>query len=150
MKPKTIVIVSGLLLMVGAALPWATVTSDFLGISRSITGLEGDGILSALGGLLLFLVGIFGKGKPGKSFSIFGAIVAILCGLLLVSKLFTIATLSTTDGITPSLGFGLSCLSPLGALFGLIGSVMKTPAESSSTLTTLTTPIPPIRSNAHC
>ncbi len=126
MKPKTLITVGGFLLMVGAAMPWATI--EFLGISRRFTGLEGDGVLSALGGLLLFLIGIFGKGKPGKSFSIFGAIVAILCGLLLVSKLFTIATLSTTDGITPSLGFGLSCLSPLGALFGLIGSAMKLPA----------------------
>ncbi len=40
MKPQTLITVGGLLLMVGAAMPWAKVTSDFLGISRSITGLQ--------------------------------------------------------------------------------------------------------------
>lgn len=137
-------ITGGLLLMVGAVMPWATISSRIWALTRTINGLGGAGILTASGGLVLLLVGIRVKGAPGKSFSRLGVIVSMLCGLLIIWKVFNIATLSTEEGITSSsLRFGLSFLSPLGAAFGLIGSAMKTPAESTPAPITSVNPTPP-------
>ncbi len=126
--------------MVGAVMPWATIGSRVWALTRTINGLRGAGILTALGGLVLLLIGTRVKGMPGRSFSIVGVIVSVFCGFLVIWKIFDIATLSKEEGIfSSSLRFGLSFLSPLGALLGSIGSAMKMPAEP----TTATVPAAP-------
>jgi hypothetical protein len=125
---RVLTLFGGILLMVGAALPWATLTSSFLGFSRTLSGLEGDGIISAIGGLILLIVALAAKGKPGNIYSVFGLIVAILCGLLLVIKIVGLSGTSIDPSVDMSLGFGLTCVSPLGVLLAFIGSVIRVPA----------------------
>jgi len=129
-KHQVLTLAGGICLLIGAMLPWATVTSDFLGLSRSITGVEGDGILSAIGGVILLLIGIIAKGSAGKTYSPFGIIVSILCGLLLVLKIANLAALPATQGVSYSLGAGLTLISPLGILLAVLGSASKVPAAS--------------------
>jgi hypothetical protein len=149
MNPKILLIASGILLLVGAALPWATVSSDLLGVSRTITGFESDGILSGPGGLILLLIGIFAKGKPGEMFSPPGFTVTILCGFVVGAKLFTALTYVPASDITISLGSGLGIFSPLGVVLGFLGSVYKGDSKTipGSVLSTSTqdvsTEIPP-------
>jgi hypothetical protein len=128
MKPRTLLIISGLLLMVGVAVSWATLPSNFIGFSRRILALGSDELLLALGGLILLLIGIFGKSHPGKIFSDSGLIISILCGM--ISYKLLVATLPFEGGITTALGLGLSCLRPLAALSAFLGSIMHTSAES--------------------
>ena len=120
-----LLILSGILLLAGAALPWATVSSDLLGVSRTIMGFESDGILSGPGGLILLLIGIFAKGKPGEMFSPPGFTVTILCGFIVGAKLFTALTYVPASDITISVGSGLSIFSPLGIVLGFLGSIFR-------------------------
>jgi hypothetical membrane protein len=146
---RAFVIAGGLLLIVGAVMPWLTLTNDnpFPGFPAVCTGLQGNESYNGntlLGGLILVLIGIFRKDEPGKSFSMFGVIVSVLCGLVIlqvnltyVFYLFSIAE----DGGHGSFGIGLTRLSPLGALLGLIGSLLKTPEEPTSAAGMPATPL---------
>jgi hypothetical protein len=129
MKPRTLLIISGLLLMAGVAVSWATLTSEVIGFSHRIIALGSDELLLAVGGLILLLIGIFGKGHPGKMFSASGLILSILCGM--ISYKLLVAALPFEQGITTADGLGLSCLRPLAALLGFLGSIMRTSAETA-------------------
>jgi hypothetical protein len=53
-----IAIAGGLLLALGAFLPWVKVTAAFVG-SLSVSGMEGDGIFFLVGGLLISALGLW-------------------------------------------------------------------------------------------
>ena len=152
-----LLIASGILLLAGAALPWATVSSDLLGVSRTITGFESDGILSGPGGLILLLIGIFAKGKPDEMFSPPGFTVAVLCGFVVGAKLFTALTYVPASDVTISVGYGLSIFSTLGIILAFLGSIFRganktNPGSLSSTdtqdVSTETPSAPPAESDA--
>ena len=140
MKPRLIIFAGGLLLMVGFALPWITIANTDGTWWAIATGLHiayshHPSIYSLLGGLVLVLIGIFGNGRPGKSFSIFGVMVSILCGLLLTSVIWFYSDILEGN---ESFSYGLTVISPLGVLLGLIGSLVKVPIERSPDLAMVT------------
>jgi hypothetical protein len=129
--PKNLTFISALLLAIGAFMPWAVITSLFLGISRSISGVETDGIFSGVGGFILLLVAFGIKGTPGKSYSLFGFIISLLCFLLLISKIFSVNQLAAQgNDVVINIGAGLY-LSILGSMLGMFASLTKTPTAGT-------------------
>ena len=125
MIPKTLLIMGGLLLMIGVVLPWGSASSDLLGITRTVMGFESDGQFSGPGGLILLLIAIFTKERQGKIFSFFGLIVSIICGFIVASKIFTILTYVPSGDVTIAVRYGLSIVSTLGVILGVIGSIYR-------------------------
>ena len=108
--------------------------------SRSLSGIEGDGIFTAGAGAILLLVSLLARGKPGSAYSLFAVIVAILSGGLLLLKLSTLASLESTEGVSTSIGAGLSCVSPLAVLLAVIGGAMKVPGGIAAAVAPLGAP----------
>ena len=154
MNPKMFLIASGILLFIAVALPWAIVTSDFLGVTHPVMGYESDdGIFTGTGGLLLLFIGLFAKEKPGKIFSVWGLIVTSVCGLIFAYKLFTVLTYVPASDITISLGSGLSIFTPLGIVLGFLGSIFRRadktiPGSLPSTSTESVSTETPLESNS--
>jgi hypothetical protein len=127
---RLLVLVGGILLMVGAVLPWASGPSSSYYIT---TGLEisrssgvGEGCMHTAGaGGILVLIALVHRGKPGKSYSRLATAISVLCGLLLAGAAFFITQVTLTDSPSFSLAFGLACVSPLGALLGLLGGMQR-------------------------
>lgn len=128
-SPRNLVFTAGLLLLIGAFMPWVTITSAFFGLSQSLTGIEGDGMFSAGAGIILLLISFSAKPTPGKNYSIPGIIVSVLAFLLLFGKPGALKNSSDADGVLVSIGFGLY-LSILGSILGVIGSFIKPQIEN--------------------
>ena len=54
-------------LLLGALMPWASVSSGF--ISVTVAGYEGDGILTGAAGVLILLIALIARGQQGKRYS---------------------------------------------------------------------------------
>lgn len=122
MNAKTLMGLGGIGLIVGAAMPWGVATSIFGQMTMS--GLEGDGIFTAAAGVVLLIIALAVKGKPGKSFSVVGGIIAILAGVMLVNILINLGGISSEPGIVLNVGTGLY-ISIIGAVLGAIGGFVK-------------------------
>lgn len=133
MNAKTAVIIGGILLLVGAMTPWATLSTSFLGISRSFYGYESDGLITGGAGLIILILALATKPRPGKVFSIPVVLIAIVAGIVAVLRMLNIyvSTSQVTD-VQSSIGYGLSCLTPLGLAFSFFGGSIreKTPAPA--------------------
>ena len=119
----------GICLVAGALLPWAKVTSTFLGMSISKAGYEGDGLFTGAIGLLLLISAILSKGKPGKVYSIASTIFAVIAGLILFSDLTGINSLVSNGGssVMASAGVGIY-VSIIGVVFAIIGGLQNVPS----------------------
>lgn len=119
----------GICLVVGALLPWANLTSAFLGMSVSKAGYEGDGLITGAIGLLLLISAILAKGKSGKTYSIAATIFAVIAGLILISDLTGINRLvsNAESGVMASAGVGIY-VSIIGAVLAVIGGLQKVPS----------------------
>lgn len=131
-NPKTITVIGAILLMVGAMMPWATVSGIF-GISQSIYGYQGDGIFTGLAGFVILILALNSKETPGKNYSNATTIIALLSGLLLLSKIFGIFSVMSeqAESVSMSMGIGLSCLSPLGIALAIVGGSTRIPSTPS-------------------
>lgn len=67
-------LVSAAVVVVGALLPWATVSTAFGTVS--VNGTEGDGVLTLGGGVVAAALLLFGRGRKGA------AVVAAIVGML--------------------------------------------------------------------
>lgn len=126
-RSRVLVLIGGITLIFSTLLPWATVTSTVLGFSRSVTGIEGDGILLALAGVLFVIVSLAHKGKPGAVYSPLLIILTLLCGLLVALKMGNVLTLQASQDVIPSAGIGLTFVAPLALLLLFIGSLLRVP-----------------------
>lgn len=126
---KNLVLFGGIGLMVGAALPWGTVTSAFGQISMN--GLEGDGMLSGGAGLVLLLVALTVKPKAGSMFSVLGGIVALFAGYISLNAILNVGSLADEPGVIVQTGYGLY-VSLIGALLATLGSFSKIPGEPAA------------------
>jgi hypothetical protein len=126
------VFISGILLMVGASLPWATVTNYPTGASIHFGALNGDSTYTAIGGLILLVEALLVKGEPGHIYSRVAVNVSLLCAVIIMSNIGNIQPLNPEQGISTNLGVGLTCLSPIGILMGLIGGANRVDAQKKS------------------
>lgn len=133
---KTLVIVGGVLLMLGAVTPWVTITGIF-GLSKTLYGYEGDGLITGFVGLLLLLIGLLTvKETPGKSYSVPSVILSAIISTLILSKIVSVASALKDQpaSVSASIGYGLLCLSPVGALLALVGGATSVPKTQVSAL----------------
>lgn len=117
---RIMTIVAAIILIIGALLPWGTVSVGLF--QRSLLGIQGDGGIISLGtGVALLIAGIARKGIPGKNYSIGIAIIGVLIGVWLVSKLGGLLSLAASDPST-SVGAGL-WLSLIGPVLATLGGL---------------------------
>lgn len=129
-KGQQITLIGGLVLLIAAFLPWISATALFgniPGIDEGIAiGWEGDGIMTGGIGLILLIVALLSKGRPGKRYSIAGAIFGLLaCGIVL-SDFLRIVEIGPNAGIFASIGVGLY-LTLAGALAIVMGGLQMIP-----------------------
>ncbi len=109
----------GFALVVGALLPWFTVTSSTLGLSNSVYGYSGPGLVTGGIGLILFIAAIFVTGTPGKLYSPVMTILAVLSSILII---YVIATF---DYSFPVQGQNTAMIAlDMGIYISLIGEVL--------------------------
>ena len=129
-RGQLLLVLGGLALIIGALLPWATLTSFLVG-SFSRAGYEGDGIITGGIGILLLFGGLLVKGKPGKLYSLAGSFFALIAGLILVSDFSNVSgivrDMDAEESMMASIGPGLY-LSALGAVLALVGGLQRVPA----------------------
>jgi hypothetical protein len=84
---RALVIIGGLILCIGARLPWISVPVLF-GVHGPLEGIEvgweDNGIITGGIGLILLLIGLLRKGKAGTRYSVPGAILATLACFVVV------------------------------------------------------------------
>lgn len=111
----------------GALLPWVTASAGIFSLSKA--GYEGDGIFTGAIGVILLLGALLGKGKPGARFSVAGAILAVIAGLIgaydLLNVSAKVAEISA-GSVAASVGAGLY-VTLLGAILGLVGGLQSVP-----------------------
>jgi hypothetical protein len=118
-------------LIIGALLPWASISSIFGKISKA--GYEGDGVITGAIGLLLLIGSLLNKGKSGKRYSIASAVFAIGAGIIGISDLMNInsavADISSDSLVLASTGPGVY-ITIIGAVLALVGGLQKMPDEA--------------------
>ena len=120
-------LLGGFGLVIGALLPWAIISSYTLGVSRGIMGYDGDGLLTAILGILVIIIGFTTSVKPNRPFSIFITLLSILSLILIFPKLFTLSESnlsSPSEDIYLSLGVGIF-VSLFAGIFSAIGGLLS-------------------------
>jgi len=129
-KGQQITLIGALALLIAAFLPWISVTALYgnsPGIEEGIAvGWEGDGIMTGGIGLILLIGALLSKGRPGKKFSIAGAIFGLLACAVVISDFLAIAEIGPDAGLFASTDVGLY-LTLVGALIVVIGGLQMTP-----------------------
>lgn len=127
-RGRLLVGLGGLVLIIGAMLPWATLTAPFVG-TVSIAGYQGDGLISGGAGLLLLLIAAFSKGKSGGFYSIIASIIGIIAGIIVFPKLLTIGSVVADFEIgIASIGPGIYS-SLIGSIIAVIGGLLRVPSK---------------------
>lgn len=103
-------VVAGVLAAVGAFLPWATVSSGFLSLSKS--GVEGDGVFTAGAGAVAALYGLLRAIQPAlvtTAVRILLLIIAAFIGWVGITDLGSVtrAVAGLDESILGSIGIGL-------------------------------------------
>lgn len=121
---RTLFLLGSAGLILGSLLPWASVTSPFIG-TVSVTGIQGDGVFTLIGGALFLILGLTKKPAPGKVFSIVGGLIGIALFVLAFSKVGLFGDVEVGEAYG-SIGSGL-WITILGAALSTIGGFMKSP-----------------------
>lgn len=119
---RMLILLGGLALVIGALLPWASMTAPFVG-SISIKGYQGDGLISGAIGLILFVVALLSLKGTGKKTAVTALILGLLSGWLVFPKLFSFASLMVeSEFALMSIGSGLY-VSIIGVLLVVLGGL---------------------------
>ena len=112
-------------LIIGALLPWVKMSAPLVG-TLTLSGIEGDGMITGGIGLILLIGAALSKGKAEKRYSIVGAIFGLIAGLIIFPKPFTIgaAIVDTSDVVSASIGSGIY-LSIIGVVLVIIGGLQR-------------------------
>jgi len=126
-RGQSLCLAGGVALLFGAFLPWATVQSLVLGVSRSMAGYQGDSIVAGGIGLAILLVSLLAKGTAGKRYSVAAVILALVAGFVVAIYLPAAAN-ATKPGsaIVVTSGPGLY-LSLIGCVLALVGGMQVVP-----------------------
>lgn len=117
---RTLVIAGALALLLGAYLPWASITSPFFG-TISIAGYEVDGIFSGVIGLILLIGALITHGKPGRPYSVAATLLAIVAAIIVFPKFILPTSLAMG-----SIGSGLF-VSAMGVFLAAVGGLVRVP-----------------------
>ncbi len=128
---RILVLAGGLILVIGARLPWISVPVLF-GVEGPVPeaieiGWEDNGFVTGGIGLILLLIGIFWIGRTGKRYSIPGAFMAILAALVLVGCFQRIFEIEPSAGFFAATDVGIY-VTLVGTLLAFVGALHKLPA----------------------
>lgn len=124
MNARGLAVLGALGLLLGAVMPWATITAPLVG-TVTIPGYRGDGILTGGLGLVLLLAVMAVQGKPGERYSPLIAIFGALALVLTVPKISSIGGVDT-PGAFSEIGIGL-WISIIGGVLVAVGGFSKMP-----------------------
>ena len=123
------ILIAAALIVIGSVLPWASIDLGF--ISETIGGLDGDGGITLVLGLIVGGLGIASKGRK-KGLAIGALVAAALTALIAVIDIADVS--STFDGLAldsgVSVGYGLWLV--LFASLAAIGAAVKILIDSRS------------------
>ena len=124
---RAFVIIGGLILCIGARLPWISVQVLF-GVHGPLEGIEvgweDNGIITGGIGLILLLIGLLRKGKAGTRYSVPGAILAALACFVVVGCFKRVLEINPSAGFFADTEVGLY-VTFLGAILALVGVVSR-------------------------
>jgi hypothetical protein len=124
--PGILTLVAGGMALLGAMLPWVSVTTIFGSLSKN--GMDGDGQLTALGGLVLGVIALIvlvtktRNRAPAVLAIVVGAAIFVVGLIDLLDVSHRIAGLQATAGADASVGIGL-WLTCLAGLVGVAGGI---------------------------
>jgi len=129
---RMLVLLGGLILILGSRLPWMSVPVLF-GVEEPALaaieiGWEDNGYVTGGIGLILLLVGILWKGVIGKSYSIPGAILAVLAVLVVIGCFQRVLEIDPDAGFLAATDVGIY-VTLIGALLALIGALYPTSVD---------------------
>ncbi len=126
---RLLVLLGGLTLILGARLPWISAPVLYGDVGYSLEsieiGWEGSGYVTGGIGLILLLIGIFWKGRPGKRYSLPAAILAVLPILVVIGSFSRILKMDPDAGFFAATDVGLY-VTFLGGLLALVGGLRRT------------------------
>jgi hypothetical protein len=128
---RILCLLGGLCLVIGSFLPWAKILSGLLG-AITINGMDGDGIILAIIGGLIFLAALATKAQLGRPYSILiGAvgIVGVIISFIDIRNVSQLASAASIEYVVVQTGEGLY-ICVIGAIMAAIGGFITTPAES--------------------
>ena len=126
---RMLVLTGGLILILGSRLPWMSVPLLF-GVEGPAyetieVGWEDNGFITGVIGLILLLVGLFGRGKIGKRYSVPGAILAALALTVVLGCFQRILEIDPGAGFFAATDTGIF-VTLTGALLALVGAACRT------------------------
>lgn len=126
---RMLVLTGGLILILGSRLPWMSVPLLF-GVEGPAyeaieVGWEDNGFITGGIGVILILIGIFGRGKIGKRYSIPGAILGALALTVVLGCFQRILEINPGAGFFAATDTGIF-VTLIGALLALVGASCRT------------------------
>ncbi len=131
-RGQQILFIGSLGLIIGALLPWATVTSGVFGVSLNVAGYQMYGMVTGALGLVFMIVSMASKGTPGKTYSTPTIVIGVAAILLLASVLMNLnraVSQADSGGLLTAIGPGL-LMSIAGAVLATVGGLQEVPAGS--------------------
>ena len=136
---RVYVIIGGVLLVIGARLPWISVPVLF-GVEGPAyeaieIGWEGDGFITGGIGLILLLGGLFLGEKLGRKAYILGLVLAALAVSVVAGCVWRVFEIGPSAGFFAAVDVGLY-VTFVGALVALVGTMLKNPISLKAQMDT--------------
>ena len=126
---RLLVLLGGLILILGSRLPWISAPVLYGDVGYSLEsieiGWEDSGYITGGIGLLLLLISIFWKGRPGKRYSIPSAILAAFSFIWVIGSFSIILEMDPDAGFFAATDVGLY-VTLIGGLLAFVGAVWRT------------------------
>lgn len=121
MKPKWITAFGSIMVILGSALPWATVEIFLLG-QQAVSGLQGDGVITLLLGIVVLILALAAQAESGKTPPIVASLLALVAGVIGLIDLTNVERAS--QGILGSVSIGVGLyLVVIGAFVAVVGGL---------------------------
>jgi hypothetical protein len=137
-KPRMFVLIGAIALIVGALMPWATVNSGIINLSKA--GYEGDGLFTGIAGLIMMIIALVVVGKPGKVYSVAAIILSLLGVLVLFMDIPSLSTSTSTVRIQIGVGVPVTVV---GVILAFLGGCMRVPDMVAQPIAPTQVPPPP-------
>ena len=126
---RTLLFIASVGMIIGAFLPWAYVQS-FLG-DISISGIKGDGVLTAIIGAIIGLAALLYKDTNKKIPNVLILILSIYAGYIALSALFSVMDTAVAHEGTSGPRIGIP-ITVIASLCGIVGSLRVLSQKNTS------------------